>query len=42
MTETPQFKPNALDNMLNPEQKQKIEGENSNYLDSTEELIFDF
>lgn len=41
-TATPQFKPNALEHMLDPEQKQKIEGDTPNILDSTEELIFDF
>ncbi len=41
-TEMPQFKPNALDHLINAEQKQQIEGEQPNYLDSTEELIFDF
>jgi len=41
-TEMPNFKPNALEHMLNPEQKQQIEGENYNFIDSTEELIFDF
>ena len=41
-TATPQFMPNALEHMLDPEQKQKIEGDTPNILDSTEELIFDF
>lgn len=39
--EKPQFRPNALEHLITPEQKQQIEGED-NYLDSTEELIFDF
>lgn len=40
--EMPNFKPNALEHMLSPEQKQQIEGGDFNYIDSTEELIFDF
>lgn len=40
--EKPKFVPNALDHLLNPEQKYQIEGKNIDYLDSTEELIFDF
>lgn len=41
-TEMPKFTPNALEHMLTPEQKAKVEGSDVNYLDSTEELIFDF
>lgn len=41
-TEMPKFMPNALEHLITPDQKNQIEGNDVNYLDSTEELIFDF
>ncbi len=41
-TEMPKFMPNALDHLITPDKKNQIEGNDVNYLDSTEELIFDF